>query len=270
MSVMPINWISTYLYCKRKLYLEEVKNFKGLDDKYLLKKEIREKIYNEINFSDQEIVQSINVPTKKEDVLSLFRKKYNEIVQKFLKDYDIRLLELHISPIDYFHEIWPILLVEANIRSNNVFGFMIKEKIYSKELWAKLSPKILSLVKLEDSNLSGVVDRIEVYEDKVIPIEVKLGSGPKEGVWPGDRIQVESFIILSEKEFGKKVPYGLINYVESEKIRNVLNNEFIGEYIRGLIEDIEKTLKGDLPDFVKNRKKCIRCPLRERCYSIKE
>jgi len=29
-------------------------------------------------------------------------------------------------------------------------------------------------------------------------------------------------------------------------------------------------LKGRLPDFVKNKNKCTRCPLKEKCYGVKE
>jgi len=35
--------------------------------------------------------------------------------------------------------------------------------------------------------LKGIVDRIEVYENGYVPVELKTGKIPKEGVWPGHR-----------------------------------------------------------------------------------
>ena len=269
MKPIPVSWISTYLYCKRKLYLEENRELRAPHNKYVIKGDIRHNIFDRINSIDEEIVKSIKSLMKKEDILMLFRKKYYELIHAILKENTMKLSSIGLSTADYFHEIWPGILREATLRTENIFGFLIKEKIYSANLWSRLSPKYLSEVRLENEDIKGIIDRIEIYPEHIIPVELKSSKGPKEGVWPGDRVQVESYIILAENEFGKKVSHGFINYLESGEIRKVPNNEFVKDFVGGIIDNIEETLKGKLPDFVKNKNKCTRCPLKEKCYEIK-
>ena len=270
MKPIPVSWISTYLYCKRKLYLEEVRELRVPHNKYVIKGEIRHKIFDKINTIDEEIVRSIKSLMRKDDIFMLFRKRYYTAVNEILKEESMKLFSIGLNTPDYFHEIWPSILAEATLRAENIFGFLVKEKIYSAELWAKLFPKYLSEVRLENEDVKGIIDRIEVYPGQIIPVELKSSKGPKEGVWPGDRVQVESYMILAESEFGKKVPHGFVNYLESGEIRRVPNNEFVKDYVGGIIDNIEETLNGKLPDFVKNKNKCTRCPLKEKCYGTKE
>jgi len=265
MKIMPISWISSYLYCKRKLYLEEIEKFKVDDKSYLIKLELKKKIYSSINSVNEEIIKSIRSFKTLEDVNILFRQKYYEIVQTVINDNRAKLE----SGADFFHEIWPEILKEVNFRSENVFEFMMDEKIYSHNLWNSLFPKYLSEVYLENKKLKGFVDRIEVYPDFMVPVYLKKSKAPKEGVWPSDRAIVEAQMILVAKEFGRKVNHGFVNYLESEEIRKVQNNDFVIEFIDGLLGDINKTLKGSLPGFVKNRNKCARCTMKEECYKLK-
>jgi CRISPR/Cas system-associated exonuclease Cas4 (RecB family) len=270
MEPMPVSWISTFLYCKRKLYLEQTRNLKVSNERYIVKEEIRHRIFNEINSVDEEIVKSIKSFKVLEEIEMIFRKRYYSLAHNIIKENDFKLAEIGLKVVDFFHEVWSGVLKEAQLRAKNLFVFISREKIYSDELWSKLVPKYLSEVSLESDKLKGVVDRIEIYPGSVVPIELKFGKGPKEGVWPGDRAQVESYMVLSSAEFGKKVDYGFVNYLESGELRKVPNNEFVPEFIDGLIENINNTLEGNLPDFVKNKNKCTRCPLKEKCYGVKE
>ena len=266
MKTMPISWISSYLYCKRKLYLEEIEKFRKDDEVYLIKRKLRQKIYDSINSVDEELVKSIKSFKTLEDVNMLFRQRYYELVQIIINDNRDKLE----SGADFFHEVWPSVLKEINLRSENVFEFMMKEKVYSSELWSKLFPKYLSEVYLENKKLKGFIDRIEIYPDFMVPVYLKKGKVPREGVWPSDRAIVEAQMILIANEFGRKVNHGFVNYLESGEIRKVQNNEFVIEFIDGLLEDIDKSLNGSLPGFVKNRKKCEKCSLKEKCYGFKK
>ncbi len=266
---MPVSWISTFLYCKRKLYLEQVKNLDSFSEEFMIKREIRHKIFDRINSIDGEIVKSIKSFKKLEEIQMLFRKKYYDEVNNAIEENNLQLSSIGVNVADFFHEIWPSILKEVELRASNVFNFMVRDKIYSDELWSQLFPKYLSEIKLEDDMLKGVIDRVEIYPNHIVPVELKTSKGPREGVWSGDRIQVESYMLLLEREFGKKVKHGFVNYLDSEEKRVVLNNEFVRDYISTLLESIDMCLKGKLPDFVKNRNKCIKCPLKGKCYEVK-
>lgn len=266
---MPISWISTYLYCKRKLYLEQTRKIGVFEDKMPIKSDLKYRIFDKINSVDEEIVKSIKSFKKLDEIQMVFRRKYYEIANEIIEEGGESLLKIGCGVADFFHEVWPIILKEVNFRANNIFNFMIRRKIYSEELWKELFPKYLSWVRLENNMLKGTVDRIEIYPEHIVPIELKTSKGPTEGVWPGDRLQVESYMILAEGNFGKKVKHGFVNYLESEERRLVQNNEFIGDYVSTILDSIDKCLDGKLPSFVKNRNKCARCTMKEECYKLK-
>jgi CRISPR/Cas system-associated exonuclease Cas4 (RecB family) len=268
MVCIPISWISTYLYCKRKLYLEEVKKLKSSSDEFKVREEIKNKIFESINSVDEEIVRSIKSFKKLDELQMIYRKKYYDLVQKIIRDNVMRLSSVGLSITDFFHEVWPLILKEVNLRADNIFGFIVRERVYSGELWSRLYPKYLSEVTLKNDWLSGKISRIEIYPDYIVPIELKQGKAPKEGLWPGDKAYLEACMLLVESEFGKKVNHAIIYYLESNEVRKVNNTKFIKDFVYALLEDIRDSLRGDLPDFVKNRNKCNRCPLREKCYKI--
>jgi len=270
MNKVSITWISTWLYCKRKLYLEQVRNFKVENEAFEIKSELKKRVFDDINSADKRIVVSFNSFKSLEDIQMVFRKEYYKIIQGIVNENRIKLFNIGLNVTDFFHEIWPSALEEAKTRSNNLFSFILKEKIYSDELWSKLYPRYLSNVYFNNNKIEGVLEKVELYQDYSIPIKVRTGKAPKEGVWPSDKVLMEIFIYLTEKEFGKKVEHGIINYLGSEEVRKVSKSEHAEEFMSLLLEDLNNTLKGSLPGFVKNRKKCDKCPLKERCYALGE
>ena len=270
MKSIPVSWLSNYLYCKRKLYLEQVRKLKIFNTESLIKGQIRHSIFNKINSVDKTIVESIKSFKKLDEIQMIFRKEYFDLAKQIIDENRMRLFSIGLNTTDFFHEIWPSVLKEVDLRSKNIFNFIIREKIYGRELWSKLFPKYLSEVNLVSDKLRGKIDRIEVYSDYMVPVELKTNKAPKEGVWLGDRVQIGAYMFLVEKEFEKKIDYGFINYLESGEIRKVENDEFIEDFLSSLLEDIDKTLKGPLPDFVKNKNKCDNCSLKEKCYNLEE
>ena len=58
---------------------------------------------------------------------------------------------------------------------------------------------------------------MEIYENGYVPIELKTGKMPKEGVWPGHKVQIAAYSMLIEEKFKteviKKIPLGRIAHV---------------------------------------------------------
>ncbi len=84
--------------------------------------------------------------------------------------------------------------------------------VYGSDLWEKLTPKITSEIRLESEklNLKGIIDQLEIYGQGIVPIELKTGSCPKEGVWDNHRIQAGAYALLAEEYFNSKVKEAFI------------------------------------------------------------
>jgi len=181
-----------------------------------------------------------------------------------LKQFDIKLMDL-------FKQFWPAMDEEAKIRAWNVAAFATKHDIFGKELWEKLSPKILSEqhFKSEKLGLSGVIDMIEVYDNIVyVPIELKTGMVPdgNNAMWPGHRMQLAVYLMLLE-DSGKSVSEGVLKYKGSDEKRVLMLNTLLKEEVLDLVNQVNKLIKGfDIPEKTDNKKKCIKCSFKEVCY----
>jgi CRISPR-associated protein Cas4 len=139
-------------------------------------------------------------------------------------------------------------------------------------LWDKLTPKIESEFKIASDSLElkGIVDQIEVYPSGRVPIELKTGSMPKEGVWPGHRIQLGAYALLMEERFGKKIKEGFVHYLDPNIRRQVVINPFLRQEVKELKNKIRQMLDGkDIPAAADNENKCKKCGLREQCVDEK-
>ncbi|MDP3765329.1 MAG: CRISPR-associated protein Cas4, partial [Nanoarchaeota archaeon] len=110
-----------------------------------------------------------------------------------------------------------------------------------------------------------------VYENSYVPIELKTGKMPKDGVWPNHRIQIAAYAMLLEEKFQTKVKDGFINYLDAKESRRIAINPFMREEIIQLISEIQILLKNSYPPkYCENRNKCANCGIKETCYDEAE
>ena len=271
MNKIAVTKLSEYLYCKRKLYLREVLGFIPELKREVVKGSIRHDVFDKVNKLDEEIIKSFTRFLSFSDVFMAYRSAYYKSFSGFVKQNKSNLLKVGVKPLDFFHEKWPAFLFEARKRANNVHSFMAKEKVYGNELWERLFPKYLTELRVESDflKLKGIIDRIEVFEDRAVPIELKTGKMPHEGVWPGHRVQLECYMLLINEVLGKNVQEGYVEYLDGKERRKVVMNPFVRGEIVGLVSDVFAMLESDkVPEKCKNENKCKSCALREECYNL--
>ena len=176
---------------------------------------------------------------------------------------------LHINKVELFRELWPIFNQEAKSRANNAYKFIKEFNLYGKELWQKLTPKIKSELKVVSNNLGliGKIDQLELHKETIIPIELKTGKSPSNGIWPGHRIQIAAYALLLEDQYKKKVNSGSVIYLDQNIKRTIPINPFLKDEIIELRNQVEQLLASkELPDFTENRNKCEKCSLKKHCY----
>jgi len=267
--MISVTALSAYLYCSRKLYLERVLGLYEPPKAALVKGTIRHKIHENVNLVDEELVKSITERINLDDLKGKYHQKYKGIVMEAIKENRWRLDKFDILPQDLFEKIWPLILSEAETRAESVYNFIVKNNVFGQELWEKLVPKIKSEVKIksETLQLSGIIDQIEVYPSGLVPLELKTGKMPKEGVWPGHRIQIGAYALLLEDAYDNKIKEGYVVYLDARERRHIAINEFIKLEVKELVKKVDLLLKSkEIPDFCGNENKCAACGLRGDCY----
>jgi CRISPR-associated protein Cas4 len=264
---ISVTFLTAYMYCKRKFFLEKIAGISEPPKDVVVKGSIKHDVFDLVNKQERGIVLSISSDDF-EETLQKYRNNYAKNLRNIVMIYKEQLKKLDLKLSEVYNELWPLFLEEAESRAKNVHDFLKKHKVFGRELWDKLTPKIESevFVQSDELQLKGKIDRIEVFENSAIPVELKTGSAPKEGLWEEHMIQLGAYMMLLEM-MGKKTPVGKVKYIKENITRELHMNPFLQEEIKKLVKEVQDFLeKKTLPDFSKNRAKCEKCGLREDCF----
>ena len=270
---ISVTMLSSYLYCSRKLFLEKVLLLEEPPKESLVLGSIRHNTYDKINKTEEEIVTSIAKIMPLESIEAMYRQKYLQILRKTIADNKKRLDEVNVGMLDAYKKNFPFIAEESATRAGNIFSFMEANKVFGKELWEKLTPKIISELRIESDELrlKGVVDQLHVYNDEYVPFELKTGRTPSDGVWPSHRIQIAAYSLLLQEYFKKPVKEGFVVYLDTKQKRRIAINPYMKEEVIQMVDDVIALLEDkELPNYCGNENKCRKCGLKQTCYNEEE
>lgn len=269
---ISVTILSSYLYCKRKLFLEKVLGITEPIKEVMVKGSIRHETYDRINKIEESIVKSFKEKTKFKEMHEKYIHSYAGLLREVIKKNKKKLALFNLDELKVFKNMFPRFVMEGESRALNIYNFMNKYNVYGEDLWQRLTPKIKSEYKIKSNSLllSGIIDQIEEYPEGIVPIELKTGSIPKEGVWPGHMIQIGAYALLLEEEFGKEIKEGFVHYLDNNERRQVVINPFLKEEVVGLRTKVIELLNSkEIPDICNNEKKCAVCGIKKDCFDEK-
>lgn len=270
---ISVSMLSAYLFCSRKLFLQQVLALKEPQKESTILGSLRHELYDFINRSEEKIVTAIKEKIQYNELITTYKSFYSKALRDKIIKNKSRIKEVNLDIVDVFKKTWPLILDEAEIRAKNIFDFIQKYNVYGQELWEKLTPKIISEIWVDSDKLQlkGIIDKVEIYENGYVPIELKTGKMPKEGIWPGHKVQIAAYSMLIEEKFKTEVKEGFVNYLDAKQTRHIAINPFMRQEILYLVKEVQEILKShDLPNYCKNKNKCVNCGLRETCYNEEE
>ena len=270
---ISVSLLSAYLYCSRKLFLEQVLMLREPPKESIVMGAIRHEVYDNVNKKEEELVTSITKKSSLESIQSLHKKEYLAILRKVITNNKKRLEEVNVDMLEAYKKSFPFIAEESLMRATNIFNFIDANNVFGEELWQKLTPKIISEMRVESEELAlkGIIDQVHVYEKGCIPFELKTGRSPQDGVWPSHRIQIAAYSLLLQEKFNKEVKEGFVVYLDSKAKRHIAINPFMGEEVKQLVNEITALLESkEIPDFCNNENKCKKCGLRRTCHNEEE
>lgn len=265
--------LSSYLYCPRKLFISKVLLVEEPPKEELIKGTVWHKTYEFINTGEEKIVTALRTAAY-QDIYDLYRTGFSKFLRNAIVQSKTELQKFNIDLAQLFHDYWPHFEEEAKQRALHVAEFIKEHKIFGKELWDALTPKILSeqYFKSDPLNLSGIIDMIEVHKrpdgsELYVPVELKTGAVPRTGMWEGHRLQLGCYVLLLQ-ESGKSASEGILRYKGSDNPRILVMNPLLRDEILDLIQKVSSILSSfEIPDKVDNKNKCTKCPFKEDCYN---
>lgn len=270
---ISVTLLSSYLYCSRKLFLEKVLMQAEPPKESLVMGSIRHETYDKINKNEEIIVTSITKKMDFAEMQQLYKQNHLKFLRKSIADNKDRLKEVNLSMLDAYRKSFPFIIEESVTRSSNVFDFILKNKVFGDELWQRLTPKILSELRVESDELKlkGIIDQVHVYEQDYVPFELKTGRTPTDGVWPSHRIQIAAYSMLLQEKFNKPIKEGFVFYLDTKEKRHIAINPFMKDEVKQIVNEVIGLLENkNLPDFCNNENKCMKCGLKQTCYNEEE
>jgi len=270
---ISVTLLSSYLYCSRKLFLEKVLMQAEPPKESLVMGSIRHETYDKINKNEELIVTSITKIMDFTEMQQLYKQNHLKFLRKSIADNRDRLKSVNLNMLDAYRKSFPFIMEESVTRSKNVFDFILKNNVFGDELWQRLTPKILSELRVESEGLKlkGIIDQVHVYEQDYVPFELKTGRAPDSGVWPSHRIQIAAYSMLLQEKFNKPIKEGFVFYLDTKEKRHIAMNPFMKDEVKQIVNEVIGLLESrNIPDFCNNENKCMKCGLKQTCYNEEE
>jgi CRISPR-associated protein Cas4 len=222
-----------------------------------------------ISLAEESIVTSVKQGDDDELIRSRFEQESLKILRRKIVAFKEELDKVGIDPLRAYRKSKESVLFESGLRAANLNEFIKRTGLYGPELWARLTPKIKSefAVQSDKIGLRGIVDQIEYFDEEIIPVELKTGAVPKEGVWDSHKIQLGAYIIILRESTGKIIRKGYVRYLDSGERRDVVMNPFLEHKILKMTSEVRVCLsREEPPGHPDNVNKCKSCGLYAQCH----
>ncbi len=246
-AMVSVTALSSYMYCPRLLYQQKVLGYEEKLNPAMVLGAIRHNFYDIANKYEERIVIHLPEEFSTEKINTAYSETYQNLLRAAVMNRSSSLKMFGLEPVGIISELKPTVIAEAAERAGNVHRFAAMHNIFGEELWQQLSPKIVSELKIKSAllRLKGVVDKVEIYGNAVLPIELKTGKMANEGVWPQHRVQVAAYMMLLQEKFNTTVNKAIIRYLDHNSSRTVVLNPYMELEVRELIEKVIQLLQSN-------------------------
>ncbi len=246
-EIVSVTDLTSYMYCPRLLYRQKVLGYEEKPSLAMVLGAMRHNFHDLANRNDEELVMKLPNPESSEEAAAAYSALYNELLGLVVRNHGRQLSAFGIAPEEILQRLQPLALAEAAERARNVCGFATQHHLSGEELWQKLSPKILTELKVKSAalRLKGIIDRVEISDGTVLPVELKTGKMSKDGVWPSHRVQVAAYMMLLQERFNTAVSKAVIRYLDHGSSRTVVLNPYMEMEVKELTEKVMGLLQSE-------------------------
>ena len=252
--MISVTLLSQYLFCPRKIYNQYILGIKPEETLPMIKGLTRHAVLDQANKREKLLIVKFS-PTKTLELLKQeYKNLYNTILQEKIKENSTKIIKLGSTPLQIYQELFPDIKEEAKEKAIELFEFAKQHNAYEERLWNALPKPITELrVQSDTLQIRGIIDRVEKYNNEFIPVEVKTGKAPDEGIWKNHKIQLAAYILLLSEHYGTKITEGFLDYSGSR--RKLVMNPFLENQVIEIRDKVNDILnKKTVPDC-----KCGKC-----------
>jgi CRISPR/Cas system-associated exonuclease Cas4 (RecB family) len=268
-QMLNVTDLTSYLFCKRKLWLRLVKGLREKPNKAMVIGEIKHKIMEMFSKTEQKVISNIQKndgnDDKQKSIIKQYYKNYVEIFNYTIQKYKNKLQIFQIDENELFNNVWHCMLREINVRIKPIMQ-LIKQDIYGIKLWQLLTPKYITELKLECPaiNLKGRIDRVQVDEtNTIIPFEMKTRRYNGK-IYDNELTQVVCYAVLLENKKNTIINTAFIEY-KDKKIEIKIDRKMKDKVLE-LINEVYDLYNKNNAELTSNLAKCQHCSFKNVCF----
>lgn len=241
MNVLPVTALSTWVHCPKQFYLNYVLDIREPPNGAMILGLIKHKLHEKISQEEQNTITTIK-PT--DNLQETFKTQYTLYLKDIVTKHAMALKKVQIPLTTAFQKISHITTQQAAWQTNRLTPY-IQQGLTGEKLWETLTPKIKVEYSVQSKKLGlkGRIDRLELYSNGLMPVELKSGNPPQEGVWGHHRIQAASYAVMLEEVFSTTVPEAIVLYVDHGSRRSIVLNPFTRENITDTLALVRNCLE---------------------------
>lgn len=247
-SLVSVTDLSSFLYCPKLLYMQRVLGRVEKPSLPMILGAIRHSFHDLANKYEKNIVVHLPASLSQDAIAAAYSATYNNLLRAAVITRSRSLAMFEVPPFEIIDRLRPVAAEEARERAGNVFKFSAENNLSGESLWQQLSPKIITEMRVKSSPLMlrGTVDRVEVYTNTVLPIELKTGKMPRDGVWQSHRVQVAAYMMLLSETFNVPIGKAIVRYLDHGEGRTVVLNPYMELEVTELREKVSRLVSGGI------------------------
>ncbi|MEM3154929.1 MAG: PD-(D/E)XK nuclease family protein [Candidatus Woesearchaeota archaeon] len=257
MQLIPVSALSSWVHCPRQFYLSYVLKIEEPPKDTMILGLIKHKLHEQIADNEEKIVTQLK---SNENTAATLQNTYINILKNIIASQANSLRSVQMPLSTAFQKALPIAKFEAEELASRIIPLLGKG-LTGEALWHALTPKIKTEYAIQSKKLGlkGRIDRLELHPTGILPVELKSGKAPAEGVWEEHRVQAASYALLLEDAFSTTVPEAVVQYVDHNVRRIIVLNPFIKERIAEITAKVRFCLETkELPKRC-GRENCASC-----------
>ncbi len=266
--LLPVSLLSSYLYCPRKVFLQRVLSMREPPRPELFVGSLRHAVFDRFSEHERSVLIRFGRGVRRAQIESSILDAYDSIIREELRVRADALYSFALDPEEVYAACRASCEADARLRAQLISTFLETSDVEHERLYEELRPRIVSEQSYVDESIgiTGVIDRILLYDDEAVPFEFKTGSTPRTGMWQGHRIQLSAYLVLLSSSY--PVSHGVVRYLDSDTDVELKLTPFIRHELVTLVREIRALLeRTTVPRRVDQITKCARCGLRDACYS---
>jgi CRISPR/Cas system-associated exonuclease Cas4 (RecB family) len=243
-ELISVTDLTSFMFCPRLLYQQKVLGYVEKPNAAMTLGSIRHNFHDVANKKEQELVVGLSCPESETETKAAYESVYLKIISDLISGYSDALSGFDLEPNAVLQKMAMMAVSEAHERASNVSRYATKTGMSGANLWENLSPRIISELRVRSKllRLKGVVDRVEIHEGHITPIELKTGKLAREGVWPSHRVQAAAYMMLLQENYSCPVERAIVRYLDHQIDMDVSLNPFMELEVKELTKKVIWTL----------------------------